>query len=60
MARVSEWNPETVDRLVDELLAERVSLQAELAAVRAERDTFRDAWRAEIAKVERLREGSLA
>jgi hypothetical protein len=39
MADVSTWNPDNVNKLIADLMAE-------LEVVKSERDTFRDAWRA--------------
>ena len=49
MADIPSWRPENVERLI-------AALQAENAALKAERDKYRDAWRAvlvELAKVEK-------
>ena len=43
MVDVTTWHPDNVNRLVEQLLAE-------IEALKAERDTYRDAWRAEVAK----------
>ena len=39
MADILAWKPENIEKLIAEL-------QAEVAALKAERDTYRDAWRA--------------
>ena len=45
MADILAWKPENIEKLI-------ADLQAEVAALKAERDTYRDAWRALVAKSE--------